>query len=113
MHKSIDSPLCFEDHVGVKGSAWLMDCPFINTRAYATAEAGGHEKVECKNVPSTQNLKDFFNTLPKAKTKDTHCRANPVKKKIPNNPQPVDVSFFHSSKHWQQYLLTGLRIYYF
>lgn len=58
MHKNIDTPLCFEVHVGLKESLWLMDHVFINTQV--TPEAGEHEKVARKNMTSTQNLKDFF-----------------------------------------------------
>lgn len=56
------------------------NCLFINTCAYATPEAGEQEKVARKNVPSIWNLKDFFNIFPQVKTKDTHCRVDPVRK---------------------------------
>lgn len=55
-----------------------MDCLFINTHAYTTPEAGKHEKVACKNISAVQNLKDFFIIFPEVKTKNTHCRLDPV-----------------------------------
>lgn len=83
MLKTIDMAQCFEVHIGLPASKWLMDCIFINTHAYTTPKAGDDGNTVCKDLPSIQNLQDF-NIFPEVKTKITHHRVSPVKERNTN-----------------------------